>query len=515
MIYVKNLRSAAIAKIWRYVLSLTPDMCIGRSEKATVRANQALHRLVLLVTLLLSGCGGFQVEQQAAPTVSEFQVAPVFREYYQDLGGTDTLGAPISPLFDKRRLQCQYTLNVLMCWDSYETGAGRFQLYPLGKEIGVYDTPEIFGQAPGQRVIGGYIIYPDFVSLYERLGGEQHLGRPLTVVRYNYEEQRVEQYFERAGFYQSFDDMDGKVGLLPYGAALCQQECRYARDVSIRLRSDKHIRTPFAAALQQWGGLSFSGQPLTNPYPALDGHVEQVYENAVFYVLPDQPQEVRLRPLPVWLGMATTPPGPKLYDRDRNVVFYTVSGDLGYHVPVLFDAFIAAHGGVQVSGNPIAETIAYENNTPRQCFENYCLNLYPNAAQNFRVRPASLGLRYLQMFSPLQQAKTQAPEGGVMLNIREAAPQLPANQPQKIELQVLARSTQLPAPNLPAELKLIAPDGAEYLYDFPVTSLDGKTWLEIPPIPGLPNGSLMAYQVCVILPQDSPVCQNDAYLIWQ
>jgi hypothetical protein len=471
--------------------------------------------LVLLMSLVLISCGKSQSPQNQTIPQGTYSVEPIFREYYSDLGGMELLGPAISTGFTQGNLECQYTEAVLMCQDPLLTGAGRYQLYPLGLNMGIQDNPDEMGVSNGQLIIDGYILYPEFVAAYEALRGAQNSGHLISSARYNYELQRVEQYFENAGFYSKFDEPSGKVHLLPYGAAYCGEKCVFQVDADEQLEPDKKIRTPYAAILESWGGMRVFGRPLTDPYTASDGSVEQVYENVVLYSSNGQLETVGLRPLAKILGMTTTPPGPKLYDRERQVVFYNLSGETGYHVPILFDEFILAHGGMAVSGNPIADIMYYDDNKlPRQCFENYCLDLYGDAAPSLKVRLAPLGLRYLDQVKPVSNPEKYLPPTGLALNIEEKAPQVPSGEIQSIEITVFIEESHQPQANIPARLELTLPDGAEYGYDFPVTSIEGKARLDLPALVNMPGGSLINYRVCLDIQSDNPICEYDAYLIW-
>ena len=100
------------------------------------------------------------------------------------------------------------------------------------------------------------------------------------------------------------------------------------------------------------------------------------------------------------LGMITVPPGEEKYGLEDNVRFYytDTENDLGYHVPILFDQFIAQHGGDEISGDPIADLMRYrEDDTNRQCYQNYCLEYHQEAPDSLKIRLTPLGIRYKNM----------------------------------------------------------------------------------------------------------------------
>ena len=66
-------------------------------------------------------------------------------------------------------------------------------------------------------------IYSAFETIYKNLGGENTVGKPITTLQYNFQEDRIEQYYENIAFYQLFNDQT-KIGLLSYGVFACENE---------------------------------------------------------------------------------------------------------------------------------------------------------------------------------------------------------------------------------------------------------------------------------------------------
>ncbi|MDR3577693.1 MAG: hypothetical protein P4L50_27825 [Anaerolineaceae bacterium] len=475
-----------------------------------------INLVLVMMAFWLSACEASPA-LSPTPTISgTFDVDPLFKEYYRNLGGQDLLGPAISELIDQNNLQCQYTTNALMCYNALATDSDRFYLASLGQKLGVHDDPNAVPPTPDTRIVNGYGIYPDFASLYDTLDKSGSIGKPLSQVRYNYDQQRVEQYFEKVGFYHRFDDPSGTTRLLPYGAYVCGEDCAYTiapTDAFIPQRQE--ISSPFAASLERMGGLQVFGRPLTEPYKAPDGSLEQVYENVVMYTTADDPATLHLRQLPILLDMTTTPPGPKIYGLKENMVFYPVQGDLGYHVPVMFDHFIAEHGGMEISGQPIADPMMVKGqNVARQCFENYCLDYDPNATADLRTRMAPIGMQYLNKANPATISRVPFAPDNVQLAVDEDSPQITSNDPQTIALTVLQKNGGLPMPDISANVKINLPDGSNQNMSMPPTGADGKTSLTIPAMPNLANGSLVAYEICLNVPVDNPPCISDSYLIW-
>jgi hypothetical protein len=472
--------------------------------------------LFLMLALLVSAC---QTAPGATPTITQpgtFPVDPLFNEYYRDNGGENLLGPVISTLFEQEGLKCQYTVGALMCLDPEATGAARYRLASLGVRIGIHeDPPAATAQPEGSQMVDGYSIYPGFVKLISSLHGMDGVGKPLSSPRYNYAQQRVEQYFENAAFYYRFDDPSGKVSLLPYGWYYCGRTCHYELSENRAFNPViQPLDTPFAPALEQMGGLRVFGQPLTQPYTARDGSLEQVYENIVAYASKDNPGVVHLRPLARQLEMISVLPGPKKYGPKDNMVFYPTAGELGYHVPVVFDGFIALHGGLDFSGMPIADVMYYQKDVPRQCFEGYCLDYHAAAADSLRVRMVPLGVQYLSRFAPANAVPTSMPKIKLTLTASEQAPQITSQEKQIINIMATDSDTQNLAVNVATMITLTLPDATRSTLSVSPTDSSGRTSVTIPAMPSLPNGSMVVYQVCVDEPGSAGPCVNGSYLIW-
>ena len=470
--------------------------------------------LILALSLLLSACQSNPTSSPTPPPkAGTFPVDPLFAEYYQELGGEGLLGPVISALFNHNGLKCQYTVMVLMCQNPEGTGLARFHLESLGALIGIHDTPAISAQPESARVVDGYTIYPAFDKVISSLRGADVVGKPLSNVRYNYELQRVEQYFENMGFYYRFDDPSGKVNLMPYGWYYCGRTCHYELLDDRSFNPVKQaLDTPFAAGLEHMGGLKDFGEPVTQPYMAADGNLEQVYENIVVYGAQNTPSIIHLRHLALQLDMITTPPGPKKYGLNENMVFYATQGADGFHVPVVFDKFISNHGGMETAGNPIAGVMYYEKDVPRQCFINYCLDFHPAAAETLQVRMVPLGLEYLKKFAPSNVVPTPQPKLNLVLTASEQAPQITNQEKQIINVTVEEAGTQALAVNALTEMTLTMPDATKINQSLEPTDTHGRTSVTIPAMPSLANGSMIVYQVCI--KDTEPTCVYGSYLIW-
>ncbi len=426
-------------------------------------------------------------------------------------------GPAISQSFVYENNECQYTVNALLCLDPSGSGTERYRLYPLGLALGMREEPNPANPATSSMVVNGFSIYDEFIPFYEDLSGATYAGNPITQARMNYAQQRIEQYFENVGFYRNFSDPAGSVHLLAYGAASCAERCAYqpAVDAVIHTSTTLEVDRVFSAGLEKIGDATIFGAPLTQAYLAADGMQEQVYQNAVIFAAPGS-GTVQLRPAAILLEMPATPPGAKVYSNQDGMVFYTVEGVLGYHVPILFDDFINAHGGMRISGKPIAEVSESMPGVYRQCFANYCLEYIPANPPGQQIQLAALGSLYLDKMratNALQDYFVISP-GTVAMYVSEEIKQLSAGQTQRISIVLLRQSDAQPIPGLESVLQISLPDGSVYENTLPATSADGTSSILIPALTGIPNGSILPYQVCLSGSISEPVCAGGSYIFW-
>ncbi len=473
---------------------------------------------VLLLSILLTACAeGFRLTPTPGASQHMYPVDTVFKEFYQALGGQQVLGPAISTLEMRENLQCQFAERALMCFNPAAKDASRFSLYPLGRELGIQQDTALTSAVAtlGARVVDGFAIYEKFLPLYDRLYGARYVGRPLTELRINQDLKRAEQYFENVGFYQNLNDPNGPVYLIPYGAYLCGGECSSHLAEYWSIVKSNVAEQPFAASVTRLGGPAVFGSLLLKPQIAPDSYLQQVYANVIFYAPADNPGQVRLRPLPLMLGYETQPPAERI--SHEQLVYYEIDGGPGHNVPKPFDAFIARHGGRDLSGNPISEVIRLPGqDLYQQCFENYCLIFDPTAADVLQVRLAPLGEEYVKRNPPAatDQIQNMFSVDHISLVISADRPALNEADEQLIRMLVQQRETGQAMERVEATLVLYFPDRPAVRYNFPPTDSDGMSVAVIPPQSEVGNGTRLSYQVCLNLPSEKPICAMDSYLIW-
>lgn len=484
-------------------------MGVGEIKKA------GLWFILILVALSLTACAD-GLSLTPTPNAHSYPVDPIFKEFYDTLGGHQLLGPAISPLQIRENLQCQYAERALLCFDATAIGENRYSLFPLGRELGIEpDTQNSSAPSMGARVVDGVVIYEKFLPLYDGLFGARYVGRPLTQLRINQDYQRAEQFFENVGFYQNLNDPNGPVFLIPYGAYLCGGSCSYRLDEYWAIVKSNTSDQPFAASIARLGGPSIFGTLLLKPRIAEDGNLEQVYSNAAFFAPENNPEQMHLRPLPLMLGYEQQP----LVERVNHdqLVFYEVANGLGHNIPRPFDQFVALHGGRELSGNPITEVYQIPGmDLYQQCFENYCLLFDPTAAEGLKVRMQALGEEYVKRFPPAetQQITNFFTPDRISLIVAADKPNIGSAEPQTVRMQVHNADSNEPLERVEATLMLNIPNQPSVRYIIPPTDINGLSAVVLPAVPGVANGSRLTYQVCLNLPSETPICVMDSYLIW-
>lgn len=475
------------------------------------RSKPRLLILAMVILFIISACRFAEImTASVSNTRGTYQVDPLFEEYYNRLGGRETLGPPITPLFWQDHLQLQYTEAGLMAFDPL--AIPNYYLISLGLDLGYSDSiVENLGQPPGQYV-GGHIIYGAFLPLYQDLGGEAVVGPPLTELRQNPEKNRLEQHFGSLGFYQRMNDPNSKVFLLAYGVYACDFSCQYSAPDSAIIERETHLPEPFSTALNFLGG-AFVGEPLAGPHVARDENIEVIFENIVLYVDPNNSNRVIARPIVEYIGFTAHEPVGRL-DSDL-VIFFTLQGDKGHNIPVIFSNYLAQHGGLDVAGVPISELFPLEESVYRQCFSNLCLDYYENREDPQKITVAPLGSIYksytIRTDSDVRILDVPTAPAKIQLRVWEESAFITSLQEQTLYVSVF--DDGVPLVGLDPMLTLTLPDGTLSIYRFSATDQNGMSFITIPPIEAT-NGTLIFYEICAEYTGAGVVCTQDNFLIW-
>jgi hypothetical protein len=446
----------------------------------------------LLIILLLSACAN------GTQTPDPVGVDMRFREFYDLQGGSDLLGGPVSGTINEDGAQYQVLENAIMIYKSSAPAGEQFDFLPLAHNfVRQDDTPEGLAIS-GQTSLGGHIVYDEFSVMFNRMGGVRFVGHPLTEVRKNDEESRYEQYFEKLGFYRLFSDPVGKVHLLPYGLMECRKNTNLNCSGNFQNAIPHDLPPqPFLPILRRVGSLP--GNPLSQVYLAPDGKFEQVYENVVLVFDPQNQRTIDFRPLPESVGFKQQP--PVALRNDPGMTFWQTTEELGYNVPIAFLEYISAHGGTELSGQPISELFEI-NGLRRQCFTNYCLEYDSKAPKDQQIRPTSLGYEYLKQ----QGFSTPA----LQLRIWENLALIEPEKPQVVAVMVYNQTPNSPMQDIQPVLTVQEGNKPARQFTFPPTSAAGTSFIEIP---GSKLPGIVTYEICVSWPGSDPVCAKDSWIV--
>jgi hypothetical protein len=494
------------------------------------------HKILLFIlvsiALLVSGCAesgkpspsrvanysnseGFGLPggaAEASPSVDSqrgiYSVDPLFAEFYEILGGKDTLGPVISPLFESGNLKEQYVENGLMVFDDTATGSNRFRLAPLGLEFFISDLGTPVPAHPGGRYVDGRLIPAEYLFMYDQLGGARYVGRPLTEAQYNPEKQRSEQYFENLGFYHLDQDPPGVVHLMAYGAYACDRSCRHsASSAGIPFRK-LVLPEAFEPMVKQLRSAN-TGRMLAEPHRTADGKQAVIFENLVLVVDRKQPGGVTLLPIVESTGIQRQSLVARQYSPLMR--FYPFENGLGHNVPIYIDGFLQQLGGVDVTGLPIGEVVPIAPGVYQQCFTNLCVEVNLNLPEDKQLKLAPMGWKYKEMvFDQTQSFIESQSLAEIDLKIWEKAPQVSKMESQVIFVAI--NENGVPLKDREPVLLLTLPDESQLKIVFPPSGTDGRTSLLLAPIPAS-NMTLIDYTVCLYGLEGKFKCVNDHFQI--
>ena len=219
---------------------------------------------------------------------------------------------------------------------------------------------------------------------------------------------------------------------------------------------------------------------------------------------------IKFKPIVQVLGYEPQP--PVLRNNNPLFVFYQTQGELGHHVPVLFDNYLKRFGGIPVVGNPITEVSPLDDvdGVYRQCFTNLCLDFEPNG--DIQLRPAPLGVEYQQQYNlhPGPEPKW-GEQGYVRLTIEEGKNFVAPGESQ--EIKVTLTENDIPLSNREPVLTITLPDGTQQMFRMNPTDEQGVSKYRLPPIQAK-NATLIPYEVCLTIPQGEQLCVEENYPVW-
>jgi hypothetical protein len=493
-----------------------------------VLSRKSVLTLLILLAISLGGCelGDFSnrtnserisrlLSWKSKPSGQErkelipgaYPIDLTFTDFYLAFGGEETLGPAISIATTENGVTKQYTDTGLMIFNPHEPEPSRFSFAPLGLELGTAGG-ELLGKAyVTGRIIAGHLVIADFLEEYERLGGARFVGKPIGEAQYNTEKGRIEQYFENLGFYKL--DGESRVRLMSYGAYACDRNCRQQDPVAGIPVLQTVIPDTFLKKTLELG-LPIVGKPLTGVHYDIDGNQEVIFENIVLVAEDDFANEVGIRPIVEQIGEYRQDP-TESQDSPLSE-FYEVNNGIGYDVPLYFVEFLNANGGLQIAGDPISHVFSPEPGVFWQCFTNLCLefNLNEDGAGRLRLVPIGVDYKNKQFKSAFNFEQSQSLEQ-LEIKVWERDSYVSSNDSQEINVAIYQSNS--PLSNFEPLLLVTMPDGSQRKAYFQPSSENGCTSIELAPIDA-PNGTLIAYKVCLFGMDGEPKCVGDNYLIW-
>jgi hypothetical protein len=466
-----------------------------------------------MVALLLIGFASACSPALDGAGGSTYSVDLTFADFYREMGGADTLGPAISSGFSKDGLTYQYVVSGLMVYDPGLVALKRFHFSPLAaSEWKIVSLVEPDPQDPDILYVNGHQVWEEVAAFYHQYGADI-LGLPISSVMANDAKQRYEQYFEGLGFYRNYTDPPGQIHLMPYGVWMCGSNCPYhipdATPPASTYTQAYSETEQFFLQVSLRLGYGFTGAPLAAPRLGSDGLYEMAFQNVILFIDPAASDQVRLRPLPKWLGIQSE--NPAVDRKAAGYSFYTVEAGLGFNVPNAFISYINEHGGPNYSGAPIAEYHPLDDGGYSQCFTNLCLEYHPTAPRALQIRPHPLGAEYLSLGGNISASSATSPDA-LQIDAWEDYPLIPSGQSQGINIQ--ATQDKSPVSGLQFSLVVTQPNGITKTYTPDPTGQDGTTHVDLDPING-PNGAIVEYEVCVLGHVSPQICFSRSYTIWE
>lgn len=480
--------------------------------------NYFLPVILVWIMVVTSACSDSLAPKTSNP---ETPIEHNMREFYNRLGGKTWLGDLLSPVLSGDDYYYQFTEKVILVYRPQEPVPKQFSLHPVGSEMHFQEPPEPLPADPKAVYVNGFVVWPEAVDLYNRWG---RMCDPISALHFNDEQKRYEQYFQCFGVYRSEEEPVGSIHLLDYGAWKCGEACTtYSPDskgfIPKSIFPDPPSKQDLATAEDKITiaadriGRAITGFPLTPTYLSDDGtQYLKIYENVVFAI--DRGDSERAYVLAITSSLHIEKAKPEKKIDEPGVYFFPKNGDLGYSVRPEFYNFLTLHGGLDTSGAPITNEYSLDNMVSRQCFENLCLDFHPKAGGSLKVRPASMGRIYKQLYYRMELTTpiTITDASYVSIYPWEASPLIPSDQPQEIGAAVYDNYVSIP--NVQVILSVRMPDDKWKDFEPKPTDQNGQVNFKLDPIEA-PNGTIILYQVCLYgIDEERNFCVMEDFTIW-
>lgn len=451
-----------------------------------------------ILLLALSGCS--PAGPRAAQTEdARYTIAPPIQTFLIENDLEGKFGPALEPPRVEGGISRQTFLAAELEHDAdAEQGQG-VRLLPLGVRLGLAEPPVPPGADTAGRYFDatGHFLYPGFVQRYEQLGGEDLLGAPISEAKFR--EGKIFQYFENVGMYKQEDAPPLDAGLLALGAASRPELSPAVTEDTAVVLPPSIVFQPFAPFIEPFGGEALFGPPLTEPYLAPDGALEQVYERAVLFSEDADPESAGLRRLGAALGPAEPPALPA---DEPDALYFEQTG---HNVRWALAEFYQSHGGDEILGLPLGEG-ELSGDVMTQRFEKGVLEYHYDLPPDLAIQLAPLGRRFLEAaaVTPATTAtpawRSQGtiaptpggPEGTVRLKTWPLHPVMGQGQQQIIYIEAKDDRGEPIAGITP--LMAIYRNGSELYPPLGATDVNGMTSLSLSPIEFQP-GEIVNYEV--------------------
>ena len=479
-----------------------------------------LIRITLGVAVLLASCSDIPAAtQEPLAVVETHKVDQLFSNLYMQLGGIETFGSPLSDAVWEETRVCQPMVNAEFCYDLTKESRDAYFFAPLVREANLLlPISKELPQQQGDRLVNGFTILAEFIPLYEQLNGTVFTGLPLSEARINYENNHVEQYFENIIIARDLNADPGQPHLISLSCTSSPQYCSVDASFEQPIPVIQKNSSPFGALLSRINGQDF-GEPLTEPFLNHDNQLMQIFESVVVVSPPDQINTAYIYPLPDELNMIRTEPGSQRLGELTNVTFYPTeeNGD-GFHVPVMFDDFVSAHGGRNLSGAPIAEAAYYNEDSLRQCFERYCLDSQQQGGEQI-VKMTPLGAWYLDRELKAGRISSEVLPGkwlkseDLLIGFGEQWEVLPPDTEQFLIVSIQEVENTKPVAGISGKAWLTLESGQTEEFLLPETDSDGVSFVTIPASFASENGALLRYEIWLHLFSGEDIYHTGAYVV--
>lgn len=403
-----------------------------------------MKKLIILLyigfALVLSTCS--PAPTPSTPNVdSLFTVAPEFEPFYNQYGGLQTLGIPISADVEEDGIRVQYFQNGRLEYHPQLPDGSQVILSDLGKEhygIAPCLSPENVEPQALYFDATCHSVSPQFREFFVTHGGVNFFGYPISEMYI--EDGRFVQNFERATLVWDKSKLPGlKYGLSGLGSAVCPKATcgedapkSFFPEFSTTDKKLKVVNAIYQFYDTHRGQILF-GSRVGEQRTGEDGAVEQVFENAILYENPSSFEGISLRPLGLKVPGALEPAAPQV---NTPTSFYSTK--YGHNVIGTFYEFFNANGGVETFGHPISEA-RVESGYLVQYFENAAISWRSGFSTDKASRLLNLGQQSLPQ-GPLGSITPTRPNPPKMLSLTNEALfvvyEVESGKPQTLKAQV-------------------------------------------------------------------------------